>query len=142
MNSCKLSIQSGILPGGGVALLKSIQVLDLVHFDNHSQSVAKDILVKVLKQPLIQLLRNASLEYDTIVHNIQNNQNVYYGYDLKNHQFGDLIEMGVIDSFGTVKSILDDSFSVAGMVLTTEVIIYNDTAYSSTRLNKYQKKPF
>ena len=53
-----------------------------------------------------------------------------------------MIELGVIDSFCTLKSILDDSFSVAGMILTTEVIIYNDTPYISTRLNRYQKKPF
>lgn len=86
------------------------------------------------------LLHNAGhYDYATIIETINNHPDNSFGYDVKNMVFGDMMQMGVIDSFNAVKCMLEDSISLASIVLTTECLVVNENNYVSTTLDKYNK---
>ena len=122
--------EEGILPGGGVALLEASRYLEL---DSdvliNSNSIARLILIKALKSPIKQLALNAGLDGEEIIANIFVKHQPNGGFDFMNNRYVDLYEAGIIDPFKVTRLALENAASVAGMMLTTEVVIAEDETY-------------
>ena len=111
------ALEEGILPGGGVALLREAS-----RYDGIDDPVAK-ILASALRAPVKQILSNAGLGYDKIYTNDKINGHHNYGYDVKNDKWGDLFKLGVIDPMKVTKSALQNAVSVAVTILSTNAIV-------------------
>jgi len=122
MHATKAAVEEGIVPGGGIALLKSIKALESIHLDGDKQFGIK-ILIKALEAPLRQIAINAGYEGATIVEKVKNSPELNYGFDALNEQYTDMIAAGIIDPTKVVRIALQNSSSVAGLLLTTEGLV-------------------
>lgn len=122
MHATKAAVEEGIVPGGGVALLRGIDTLKKMKLDGDMQ-LGINILIKALEAPLRQIAVNAGHEGATIVENIKSNENKNYGFDALNEKFTDMISAGIIDPTKVVRIALQNSASVAGLLLTTEGLV-------------------
>lgn len=111
VSAVKSALKEGVVAGGGVILFRSSDVLD-------SEHGGECILKVAANKPLEQIMRNADLDAGEIERKISKNKNLNHGYDVENKKMGDMIEMGVIDSAGVVKSALKNAVSIAKQVLT------------------------
>lgn len=119
------ALEEGILPGSGKALYE-IAVRELKTIDSPEAGIAADILSSAMSAPIAQILENAGLSLDQIYVGINTDG---YGYNLKDGQFGDLIEMGVIDPLKVTRSALQNAVSVATTILSTNAIITMARSY-------------
>ena len=119
----RAAVEEGIVPGGGVALLRAVQgIEDFVYKD--SQSLGAKILIKATEAPLRCMLDNAGLDSSVIIAKIKNNTaNFDYGYNAKTDKYERLMKTGIIDPTKVVRVALENAASVAGMLLTTECVI-------------------
>jgi chaperonin GroEL len=122
MHATKAAVEEGIVPGGGIALLKSIKALKALKLDGDMQ-LGVNILIKALESPLRQIAVNAGHEGATIVEKVKNSKEKYYGFDALNEQYTDLIAAGIIDPTKVVRIALQNAASVAGLLLTTEGLV-------------------
>ncbi len=111
------------MPGGGVALLRSIKALDNLKSDNEDQKVGITIVRKALQTPARQIFTNSGEDGSVIVGKILENKKDAYGYNAQSHEYGDLVQQGVIDPTKVVRCALQDAASVAGLLITTEAMI-------------------
>lgn len=120
LNATKSAIAEGILPGGGVALFRSIECLDRLEVDNEDIAAGIKIVKKALSAPLIQIAENAGERgiVDRLV-----NHPFTYGYDAYNNTFTDMIQAGIIDPTKVVRLALQDAASVVGVMITTAAVI-------------------
>ena len=125
LNATKAAIEEGILPGGGVAYLKSIKILNGLKFDNEDENIGLNIVKKSLEEPIRQICENAGVEGSVIIHKINENDEYGFGYNARTDTFENLLETGVIDPKKVSRVALENAASVAGMMLTTECIISN-----------------
>ena len=130
----KAAIESGILPGGGIALLEEAQALDLFCAKPVKISVediiAKDILVRAMMAPFEQILFNAGFDPKAIVEGFEKRG---WGYDVKNEKCGNMVSMGIIDPSKVTTTALDNAVSVATTILSTNAIITNIREYESNK---------
>jgi chaperonin GroEL len=122
MHATKAAVEEGIVPGGGIALLKSIKALDNLKMDGDMQ-LGINILIKALESPLRQIAVNAGYEGATVVEKVKNSKDKYYGFDALNENYTDMIAAGIIDPTKVVRIALQNSASVAGLLLTTEGLV-------------------
>jgi chaperonin GroEL len=122
VEAAKCSVVSGILPGCGIILLKEKQTLKN---EDKDIQVGIDILMDVLDEPIKKLLSNAGLNSEEIIKNILSNDNRNYGYDVVKNVYGDLYELGILDSAMVVMEAIKNATSVATMLITTENVIVN-----------------
>jgi len=122
MHATKAAVEEGIVPGGGIALLKSINPLKELKLDGDMQ-FGVNILLKSLEAPLRQIAANAGHEGATIIEKVKNSREKFYGFDALNEEYTDMIAAGIIDPTKVVRSALQNSSSVAGLLLTTEGLI-------------------
>ena len=122
MHATKAAVEEGIVPGGGIALLKGIKTLKDLKLDGDMQ-LGVNILVKALESPLRQIAVNAGHEGATVVEKVKNSKEKYYGFDALNEQYTDLIAAGIIDPTKVVRIALQNAASVAGLLLTTEGLV-------------------
>jgi len=122
MHATKAAVEEGIVPGGGIALLKSIAGLKDLKVDG-DQQLGINILVKALEAPLRQIAVNAGHEGATIVEKVKNSKEKYYGFDALSEQYTDMIAAGIIDPTKVVRIALQNAASVAGLLLTTEGLV-------------------
>jgi chaperonin GroEL len=122
MHATKAAVEEGIVPGGGIALLKSITTLKGLKMDGDMQ-LGVNILVKALESPLRQIAVNAGYEGATVVEKVKNSKEKYYGFDALNEQYTDMIAAGIIDPTKVVRIALQNAASVAGLLLTTEGLV-------------------
>jgi chaperonin GroEL len=123
MNATRAAVEEGILPGGGVALLKSAQVLGSVRGDNDDQQHGIQIVRRALEAPLRQIAENAGEEGAIIAGKIRDTSDFGYGWNAQTNQFGDLYQQGVIDPLKVVRTALENAASVAGLMVTTEAMV-------------------
>lgn len=126
MYATRAALQEGVVPGGGVALLKSSKALEGIETANHEQKVGVDIILKALQAPIRQILDNAGLDGSVIVGKLleESAENSYeYGYDVRKNEYSYLIQNGIIDPTKVVRSALQNASSVAALLLTTEVMV-------------------
>lgn len=120
--ACKASVQEGIVPGGGVALLRAIKSLDGLKLTDEQQP-GVNIIKKSLEAPIRKIVENAGEKPDVIVDQVLKSDNINYGYNAQTNKFEDLVIAGVIDPTKVVRVALENAVSVAGLLLTTECMI-------------------
>ena len=130
----KSAIEEGVIPGGGVAYLNSIVSIDHFLLKNDCDEDAKlgiKIVREAIQEPIKQIMYNAGEKADVIIEKILNEPMANYGYDAKGKQFGDLIELGIIDPAKVARVALENASSIVGTLLTTSCAIYTVNDKSS-----------
>ena len=122
LHATRAAVEQGIVPGGGVALLRAKQSLQSFTVDNPEQQAGIDIVLKAVESPIRQICSNAGDSADVVVANILEGTN-NYGYDASSASYGDMLELGIIDPTKVTITALVNSASVAGMLLTSECSI-------------------
>jgi chaperonin GroEL len=123
LHATRAAVQEGILPGGGVALLRAAKALDGVKFDNADQRTGVEIVRKAICTPARQIVENAGVDGSVVVGKILENSDYAWGYDAQTGEYGDLFKLGIIDPTKVVRTALQDAASVAGLLITTEAMI-------------------
>ena len=121
-HATKAAVEEGIVAGGGVALIRAKQNLSNLEFDNIDQESGIKIVMKAVEAPVRQICINAGDSPDVVVNNILTN-NKDYGYNAANGEYGDMLELGIIDPTKVTKTALQNAASVAGLILTSECTI-------------------
>jgi chaperonin GroEL len=122
MHATKAAVEEGIVPGGGIALLKGIKTLKDLKLEGDMQ-LGVNLLVKALESPLRQIAVNAGYEGATVVEKVKNSKEKHYGFDALTEEYTDMIAAGIIDPTKVVRIALQNAASVAGLLLTTEGLI-------------------
>ena len=123
LHATRAAVEEGILPGGGVALLRAAAVLDTLHGENEDQNRGIAIVRRAIEAPVRQIAENAGAEASVIVGKIREKNDPSIGWNAQTDEYGDLYEMGVIDPVKVVRTALQDAASVAGLLVTTEAMV-------------------
>ena len=123
MHATRAAVEEGILPGGGVALLRAVKVLENVQTNNADQKHGVEIVRRALEAPVRQIAENAGAEGSIIVGKLREKAEFAYGWNAQTNEFGDLYKQGVIDPVKVVRTALQDAASVAGLLVTTEAMV-------------------
>ncbi|WP_439501557.1 chaperonin GroEL [Aminobacter ciceronei] len=123
MHATRAAVEEGVLPGGGVALLRAVKALDNVQADNSDQKHGIEIVRRALEAPVRQIAENAGAEGSIIVGKLRDKAEFGYGWNAQTNEFGDLYTQGVIDPVKVVRTALQDAASVAGLLVTTEAMV-------------------
>ena len=123
LNATRAAVQEGVLPGGGVALLRAAKLLEAVRFDNSDQRTGVEIVRKAIQTPARQIIENAGLDGSVIVGKILDKSDYAFGYDAQTGEYGDLYKLGIIDPTKVVRIALQDAASVASLLITTEAMV-------------------
>lgn len=127
LHATRAAVEEGIVPGGGVALVRALSALAELKGDNDDQNAGINILRRAMEAPLRQIVTNAGDEASVIVNEVKNGSG-NYGYNAATGQYGDMLEMGILDPAKVTRSALEHAASVAGLMLTTEVMITDKPA--------------
>jgi chaperonin GroEL len=123
LNATRAAVEEGILPGGGVALIRTRTVLDSLKPANEDQKVGINIIRRALQAPARQIAENAGEDGAVVVGKILDNSDYAFGYNAASGEYGDLVKQGVIDPAKVVRTALQDAASVAGLLITTEAMV-------------------
>ena len=122
LHATRAAVEEGVVPGGGVALVRSITCLDDLKGDNHDQDVGIKICRRALEEPLRQIVSNAGNEASVVLDAIRKGKG-NYGYNAASEEYGDMIKMGILDPTKVTRTALQNAASVAGLQITTEVMV-------------------
>jgi chaperonin GroEL len=124
LNATRAAVEEGIVPGGGVALLRASLALEGLNGENADQNAGINIVRRALQAPIRQIAENAGVEGSIVVGKIlADTSGVNFGYNAQTEEYGDLVKAGVIDPAKVVRTALQDAASVAGLLITTEAAI-------------------
>jgi len=134
LHATRAALESGIVPGGGAALLYAGLSLDNLKGENFDQNVGISIVKEACRAPISKIVENAGKEPGVIISRLldgkRDNRN---GYDAFNDQFVNMIEKGIIDPLKVVKTALIDAASIAGLMITSEVLIVDEQEKKPTK---------
>jgi chaperonin GroEL len=123
LHATKAAVEEGVVPGGGVALLRCIPALDTLKGIPAEQMVGVTIVKRALEEPLRQIVENAGVEGSVVVDKVRQDKNTAYGFNAATEEYGDMLKAGIIDPTKVTRCALQNAASVAGLMLTTEVMI-------------------
>ncbi|OBQ63230.1 chaperonin GroEL [Mesorhizobium loti] len=123
MHATRAAVEEGVLPGGGVALLRAARALDSVQPENEDQKHGIEIVRRAIEAPVRQIAENAGAEGSIIVGKLRERPEFGWGWNAQTNAFGDLYNEGVIDPVKVVRTALQDAASVAGLLVTTEAMV-------------------
>jgi chaperonin GroEL len=123
MHATRAAVEEGILPGGGVALLRASEALKKVRTQNDDQKTGVDIVRKALSWPARQIVINAGEDGSVIVGKILEKDQYSYGFDAQTGEYGNLVSKGIIDPTKVVRAALQNAASIAGLLITTEAMV-------------------
>ena len=123
LNATRAAVEEGIVPGGGVCLLKASKVLDGFKGDNDDQEAGVAIVRRALQAPIRQIAENAGVEGSIVVGKVLENSSPTFGFNAQTEEYVDMVQAGVIDPAKVVRTALQDAASVAGLMITTEAAI-------------------
>jgi chaperonin GroEL len=123
LNATRAAVEEGIVPGGGVALLKASKILDGMVGDNQDQTAGIAIVRRALQAPIRQISENAGVEGSIVVGKVLENASATFGFNAQTEEYVDLVQAGVIDPAKVVRTALQDAASIAGLMITTEAAI-------------------
>ena len=123
LNATRAAVEEGIVPGGGIALLKATKALEGLTGDNADQTAGIAIIRRAIQAPIRQIVENAGVEGSIVVGKVLENKSATYGFNAQTEEYGDLVQMGVIDPAKVVRTALQDAASVAGIMITTEAAV-------------------
>ncbi len=122
LNATRAAVEEGIVPGGGVALLRCRAALDKLSFDD-DRKIGVNILRKALEEPIRQIVQNAGIEGTVVVDKVQASKSINYGFDAQKEEYTDMVSSGIIDPTKVTRTALQNAASVAGLLLTTSVMV-------------------
>jgi chaperonin GroEL len=123
MHATRAAVEEGVLPGGGVALLRSVKALSRLKPENDDQKTGIEIVRKAVQSPARQIAHNAGDDGSVIVGKILENDSYAYGYDAQSGKYVDMFKAGIIDPTKVVRTALQDAASVASLLITTEAMV-------------------
>ena len=123
LNATRAAVEEGIVPGGGVALLRAKAAVAKLKSENSDEQAGINIVLKALESPIRQIVENAGVEGSIVVGKILENKSQTYGFDAQTEQYVDMIEAGIVDPTKVVRTALQDAASVAGLLITTEAMV-------------------
>jgi chaperonin GroEL len=123
LNATRAAVEEGIVPGGGVALLKASKVLAGFKGDNADQEAGVAIVRRALQAPIRQIAENAGVEGSIVVGKVLETASATFGFNAQTEEYVDMVKAGVIDPAKVVRTALQDAASVAGLMITTEAAI-------------------
>ncbi len=123
MHATRAAVEEGVLPGGGVALLRSIKAIEKIRTQNEDQKTGVDIVRKALSWPTRQIALNAGDDGSVVVGKILDKEDYNFGYDAQSGEYGNLMKKGIIDPTKVVRAALQGAASVAGLLITTEAMV-------------------
>ena len=123
LHATRAAVEEGIVPGGGVAILRTIKALEKVKAENHDQEVGVDIIKRALTEPIKQIVANAGLEGALVVEKVLAKKDVNFGFNALTDEYMDMVEAGVIDPTKVTRTALQNAASVAALMLTTAVMV-------------------
>ncbi|MBV9626820.1 MAG: chaperonin GroEL [Xanthobacteraceae bacterium] len=123
MHATRAAVEEGVLPGGGVALLRATEALKKVRSGNEDQKTGIEIVRKALSHPARQIAINAGEDGSVIVGKILEKDQYGYGFDAQSGEYADLVKKGIIDPTKVVRTALQDAASIAGLLITTEAMV-------------------
>jgi chaperonin GroEL len=123
LNATRAAVEEGIVPGGGVALMRTLKTLDSLKPGNDDQKVGVNIVRRALQAPARQIAENAGEDGAVIAGKILDSKDYAFGYNAQTGEYGDLVKQGVIDPAKVVRTALQDAASVAGLLVTTEAMV-------------------
>ena len=122
LHATRAAVEEGVVPGGGVALIRALEALTGLTGDNADQNVGIAVLRRAVEAPLRQIASNSGDEPSVVVNEVKNGKG-NYGYNAATSEYGDMVEMGILDPTKVTRSALQAAASIAGLLLTTEVAI-------------------
>jgi chaperonin GroEL len=123
LHATRAAVEEGILPGGGVPLLRAVKALDKLKGENEDERYGVEIVKKALSWPTRQIAINAGEDGSLVIGKILDKETYAFGYDAQTGEFGNLISKGIIDPTKVVRAALEDAASVAGLLVTTEAMV-------------------
>ena len=123
LHATRAAVEEGIVPGGGVALLRAQKALDKLKLDREDEQIGVGILRRSLEHPIRQIVENAGAEGSIVVEKVRQSKNVNFGYNALTDIYEDMVEAGVIDPTKVVRYALQNAASIAGLLLTTECVV-------------------
>ena len=123
LNATRAAVEEGIVPGGGVALLRARAAVARLKSENADEQAGINIVLKALESPIRQIVENSGVEGSIVVGKITENKSQTYGFDAQKEQYVDMIEAGIVDPAKVVRTALQDAASVAGLLITTEAMV-------------------
>jgi chaperonin GroEL len=122
LHSTRAAVEEGVVAGGGVALIRARAAIKDLKGDNHDQNIGIDIARRALEEPIRQIVANAGAEASVVTNDVEAGEGSY-GYNAATGEYGDMIEMGILDPTKVARSALQNAASVAGLLITTEAMI-------------------
>ena len=123
LNATRAAVEEGIVPGGGVTLLRAKKAVGRIHDENPDIQAGINIVLKALESPLRQIAENAGAEASLVVGKIMDDKSETYGFDAQEEKYVDMIDAGIVDPAKVVRTALQDAASVAGLLVTTEAMV-------------------
>lgn len=136
LHATRAAVEEGIVPGGGVALIRASKVLESLKLENHEQQMGIDIVRRAVEEPLRQISRNAGVEGSIVVQAIKDREDAY-GYNAATNTYCDMFEAGVIDPTKVVRHALINAASVSSLLLTTEALISEKPTKADNQLESH-----
>jgi len=122
LHATRAAVEEGIVPGGGVALIRALSKIDDLKGDNHDQDVGIGIARRSVEEPLRQIVLNAGAEASVVVNKIKEGKG-NFGFNAATEEFGDMVKMGILDPTKVVRTALQNATSIAGLMITTEAMV-------------------
>ncbi len=122
LHATRAAVEEGIVPGGGVALVRALEAIKSMTGDNHDQDVGISIACRAMEEPLRQIVANAGGEPSVVLDKVRNGEG-NFGFNASNDEYGDMMEMGILDPTKVTRSALQNASSVAGLMITTECMV-------------------
>jgi chaperonin GroEL len=123
LHATRAAVEEGIVPGGGVALLRSKKAVEKLKSDNADVQAGINIVLKALESPIRQIAENAGAEGSIVVGKVMESKSDTWGFDAQNETYVDMVQAGIIDPTKVVRTALQDAASVAGLLITTEAMV-------------------
>ena len=122
LHATRAAVEEGVVPGGGVALVRAIAALDGLKGDNHDQDIGIILTKRAMEAPLRQIVSNGGGEASVVLNNVANGDG-NYGFNASTEEYGDMLKMGILDPTKVVRAALQHAASISGLMITTEAMI-------------------
>jgi chaperonin GroEL len=122
LHATRAAVEEGVVPGGGVALIRVRAAIAKLKGDNHDQDIGINIARRAMEEPMRQIVSNAGDEASVVVNKVEEGKDTF-GYNAATGEYGDMIEMGILDPTKVTRSALQNAASVAGLMITTEAMV-------------------
>jgi chaperonin GroEL len=122
LHATRAAVEEGVVPGGGVALIRALKAIGKLSGDNEDQSYGVKILARAIEEPLRQIVTNAGEDAAVVLNRVKDGKD-HFGYNAATGEYGDMIELGILDPTKVTRLALQNAASVAGLFLTTEASI-------------------